>query len=238
MFRFDFRDKSMIPPILGTDNRDYLERLTLVLEREKIHPSGVVRLRDAAFCEERGIRQLSASAAHTALVENEDYQRLAHRFGTDGHVIRNGLAVFPTCTAVEYGQKVLLFDKTEAGDKELAKLLDGITEKFFEGKGKPKELGFYEVAPLDTRYRETMRDWQVASPEILNYGICTKRLDMTPTLRNFNRLRNLPLIKVPLTKEQERIMSQLVVRPDNTRFSGLNMSVKVPMKREKRGMKI
>ena len=83
-----------------------------------------------------------------------------------------------------------------------------------------------------------MRDWQVASPEILNYGICTKRLDMTPTLRNFNRLRNLPLIKVPLTKEQERIMSQLVVRPDNTRFSGLNMSGEVPMKREKRGMKI
>ena len=71
------------------------------LEREKIYPSGVVRLRDAAFCEERGIRQLSASAAHTALAENEDYQRLAHRFGTDGHVIRNGLAVFPTCTAVE-----------------------------------------------------------------------------------------------------------------------------------------
>ena len=101
MFRFDFRDKSMIPTILGTDNRDYLERLTPVLEREKIYPSGVVRLRDAAFCEERGIRQLSASAAHTALAENEDYQRLAHRFGTDGHVIRNGLAVFPTCTAVE-----------------------------------------------------------------------------------------------------------------------------------------
>ena len=156
----------------------------------------------------------------------------------DGHVIRNGLAVFPTYMAVEYGQKVLLFDKTEIGDKELAKLLDGITEKFFEGKGKPKELGFYEIAPLNAKYRSTMGDWQVASPEILNYGICTKRLDMAPTLRNFNRLRNLPLVKVPLTKEQERIMSQLVARPDNTRFSGPNMSVKVPMKRERRGMKI
>lgn len=238
MFRFDFRDKSMIPPILGTENRDYLERLTPVLEREKIHPSGVVRLRDAAFCEERGIRQLSASAAHTALVENEDYRRLAHRFGMDGHVIRNGLAVFPTYMAVEYGQKVLLFDKTEIGDKELTKLLDGITEKFFERKGKPKELEFYEVAPLDTRYRGTMGDWQVVSPEILNYGICTKRLDMAPTLRNFNRLRNLSLVKVPLTKEQERIMSKLVVQPDNTRFSGSNMSVKVPIKKERRRMKI
>ena len=237
MFRFDFKDKSLIPPILGTDNADYLERLMPVLERKRIHPSGVVRLRDAAFCEERGIRQLSASAAHTALAENEDYQRLAHRFGTDGHVIRNGLAGISTCTAVEYGQKVLLFDKTEAGDKELAKLLDGITEKFFEGKGKPKELGFYEVAPLDARYRGTMCDWQVTSPEILNYGICTKRLDMAPTLRNFNRLRNLPLVKVPLTKEQERIMSQLVARPDNTRFSGPNMSVKGPMERGRRGMK-
>lgn len=111
MFRFDFRDKSLIPPILGTDNADYLERLMPVLERERIHPSGVVRLRDAAFCEERGIVQLSSSAEHTALLENDDYKRLGHRFGMDGDVIRNGLAVFPTCTAVEYGQKVLLLGK-------------------------------------------------------------------------------------------------------------------------------
>ena len=102
MFRFDFRDKSLIPPILGTDNADYLERLMPVLERERIHPSGVVRLRDAAFCEERGIVQLSSSAEHTALLENDDYKRLGHRFGMDGDVIRNGLAVFPTCTVVEY----------------------------------------------------------------------------------------------------------------------------------------
>ena len=91
MFRFDFRDKSLIPPILGTDNADYLERLMPVLERERIHPSGVVRLRDAAFCEERGIVQLSSSAEHTALLENDDYKRLGHRFGMDGDVIRNGL---------------------------------------------------------------------------------------------------------------------------------------------------
>ena len=38
MFRFDFKDKGMIPPILGTDNADYLERLCPVLERERIHP--------------------------------------------------------------------------------------------------------------------------------------------------------------------------------------------------------
>ena len=80
MFRFDFKDKGMIPPILSTNNADYLERLCPVLEREKIHPSGVVRLRDAAFCEERGIEQLSSLAEHTALLENEDYKRLGHRF--------------------------------------------------------------------------------------------------------------------------------------------------------------
>lgn len=94
MFRFDFRDKSLIPPILGTDNADYLERLMPVLERERIHPSGVVRLRDAAFCEERGIVQLSSSAEHTALLENDDYKRLGHRFGMDGDVIRNGTGRF------------------------------------------------------------------------------------------------------------------------------------------------
>ena len=54
MFRFDFKDKSLIPPIFGTDNADYLEQLCPVLERENIYPLGVVRLRDAAFCEERG----------------------------------------------------------------------------------------------------------------------------------------------------------------------------------------
>ena len=76
MFRFDFKDKGRIPHILGMDNANYLERLCPVLEQEKIHPSGVVRLRDAAFCEERGIVQLSSLAAHTALLENEDYRRL------------------------------------------------------------------------------------------------------------------------------------------------------------------
>lgn len=106
MFRFDFRDKSKIPEIRATDNADYLQRLCPVLKQEKIHPSGIVRLRDAAFCCERGIAPLSVSAAHSALTENEDYNRLAYRFGMDGHVIRNGLAAFPTCTAVEFGKTV------------------------------------------------------------------------------------------------------------------------------------
>lgn len=98
MFRFDFKDKSLIPPIFGTDNADYLEQLCPVLERENIYPLGVVRLRDAAFCEERGIVHLSLSAEHTDLLENEDYRRLRHRFGMNGDVIRSGLAAFPpTC---------------------------------------------------------------------------------------------------------------------------------------------
>lgn len=137
MFRFDFRDKGMIPPILGTDNADYLQRLCPVLERERIHPSGVVRLRDAAFCEERGIVHLSSSAEHTALLENEDYKRLGHRFGMDGDVIRSGLAAFPTCTAVEYGRKVLLFDKTAGGDRMLDAFLKGLTERFLTASGSP-----------------------------------------------------------------------------------------------------
>ena len=115
MFSFDFKDKGMIPPILGTDNADYLERLCPVLEREKIHPSGVVRLRDAAFCEERGIEQLSSSAKHTALLENEDYRRLGHRFGMDGDVIRNGLAAFPTCMAWNTDEKYCCSTRRTAG---------------------------------------------------------------------------------------------------------------------------
>lgn len=153
MFRFDFKDKSLIPPIFGTDNADYLERLCPVLERENIYPSGVVRLRDAAFCEERGIVHLSLSAEHTALLENEDYRRLRHRFGMGGDVIRSGLAAFPTYMAVEHGRKVLLFDKTDGGDRMLDEFLSGLAERFFDGKRKPESLRFYEVAPLNAAYR-------------------------------------------------------------------------------------
>lgn len=238
MFRFDFRDKSMIPPIFGTANTDYLERLCPVLEREKVHPSGVVRLRDAAFCEERGIVQLSASAAHTALTENEDYKRLGHRFGMDGDVIRNGLAAFPTCTAVEYGQKVLLLGKSDKGDKALEEFLNDLTGRFFDGKRKPVELRFHEVAPLDAKYRMEIRDCKTASPEILRYGICTKRCDMAPTLRNFNRLRNLQLMRAPLTKEQERIVSLLVTRPDHVRFPDVEMKTGIPFKKKGQSMNI
>ena len=224
MFRFDFRDKSLIPPILGTDNADYLERLMPVLERERIHPSGVVRLRDAAFCEERGIVQLSSSAEHTALLENDDYKRLGHRFGMDGDVIRNGLAVFPTCTAVEYGQKVLLLGKTDKGDKALEEFLNGLTGHFFDGKRKPEELRFHEVAPLDAEFR----------PEI---GAC-KRCDMAPTLRNFNRLRNLQLMRAPLSKEQQRIVSLLVTRPDNVRFPETEVKTSMPFKKKGQSINI
>ena len=171
MFRFDFKDKGMIPPILGTDNTDYLERLCPVLERERIHPSGVVRLRDAAFCEERGIEHLSSSAEHTALLENDDYKRLGHRFGMDGDVIRSGLAAFPTCMAVEYGGKVLLFDKTDGGDRMLDAFLSGLAERFFDGKRKPRSLRFYEVAPLDAAYRAKIGDGQTGSLGMVTMGI-------------------------------------------------------------------
>lgn len=238
MFRFDFKDKGLIPAILGTDNADYLERLCPVLEREKVHPSGVVRLRDAAFCEERGIVQLSSLAEHTALLENEDYKRLGHRFGMDGDVIRNGLAAFPTCMAVEYGRKVLLFGKTDGGDKMLDEFLNDLVGHFFDGKQKPGELRFHEVAPLDAKFRAEIGDCKPVSPEILQYGICTKRCGMAPTLRNFNRLRNLQLMSAPLTKEQERIVSSLVARPDNVRFQNVEMKVRTPAKRKGQGMNI
>ena len=172
MFRFDFRDKGMIPPILGTDNADYLERLCPVLERERIHPSGVVRLRDAAFCEERGIAHLSSSAEHMTLLENEDYRRLGHRFGMDGDVIRNGLAAFPTCMVVEYEGKVLLFDKTDSGDRMLDAFLSRLAERFFDGKRKSGSLRFYEVAPLDAAYRAKIGDGQTVSSDMVRYGIC------------------------------------------------------------------
>lgn len=88
------------------------------------------------FAEERGIVQLSASATHTTLMENEDYKRLGHRFGMDGDVIRNGLAAFPTCTAVEYGQKVLLLGKSDKGDNGSGRVSDDLDRALFRRKTK------------------------------------------------------------------------------------------------------
>ena len=184
----------MIPPILGTDNTDYLERLCPVLVRERIHPSGVVRLRDAAFCEERGIEHLSSSAEHTALLEN--------------------------------------------GDRMLDAFLSGLAERFFDGKRKPRSLRFYEVAPLDAAYRAKIGDGQTVSSDMVRYGICVACCDMAPTLRNFNRLRNLQRQPVPLTGEQERIVSSLVARPDNVRFPNVEMRVRIPAKGKGQRMNI
>lgn len=71
------------------------------------------------------------------LLENEDYRRLGHRFGMDGDVIRNGLAAFPTCMVVEYEGKVLLFDKTDSGDRMLDAFLSRLAERFLTASGNP-----------------------------------------------------------------------------------------------------
>ena len=61
-----------------------------------------------------------------------------------GTPFRNGrgcdtqrLAAFPTCMAVEYGRKVLLFDKTDGGDRILDEFLSGLAERFLMASGNP-----------------------------------------------------------------------------------------------------
>lgn len=236
MFRFDFKDKSKIPEIMATDNADYLQRLCPVLKQEKIHPSSVVRLRDVAFCEERGIAPLSASAEHSVLAENEDYKRLAHRYGMDGHVIRSGLAAFPTCTVVKYGKNVLLFSKDKAGDEALNKFLQERTTDFFNKKARPEELHIYEVAPLDAAFRFNLKDCQKVSPDLLKYGICIVQQEMTPTLRNFNRLMNCLPERLPLTGEQERAVSVLITQPDRVKYPA--MAKVIPFNKKEQGIKL
>lgn len=94
------------------------------------------------------------------------------------------------------------------------------------------------MAPLDAKFRAEIGDCKTASPDILRYGICTKRCGMAPTLRNFNRLRNLQLMSAPLTKEQERIVSMLVTRPDNVRFPDMEVKTRIPFKKKKQSMNI
>ena len=139
---------------------------------------------------------------------------------------------------MEYGQKVFLLGKTDKGDKALEEFLNDLAGHFFDGKRKPGELRFHEVAPLDAKYRAEIGDCKTASPDILRYGICTKRCGMAPTLINFNRLRNLQLMSAPLTKEQERIVSMLVTRPDNVRFPDMEVKTRIQFKKKGQSINI
>lgn len=120
----------------------------------------------------------------------------------------------------------------------MEEFLNGLTGHFFDGKRKPEELRFHEVAPLDAEFRAEIGDCKTTSPDILRYGICTKRCDMAPTLRNFNRLRNLQLMRAPLSKEQQRIVSLLVTRPDNVRFPETEVKTSMPFKKKGQSINI
>lgn len=94
------------------------------------------------------------------------------------------------------------------------------------------------MAPLNAACRAKIGDGQTVSSDMVRYGICVACCDMAPTLRNFNRLRNLQRQPMPLTGEQERIVSSLVARPDNVRFPNVEMRVRIPAKRKGQGMNI
>ena len=93
-----------------------------------------------------------------------------------------------------------LADMMAVGTHE--EFLNDLTVHFLDGKRKPKELRLHEVAPLAAKFRAEIGDCKTASPDIFRYGICTKRCDMAPTLRNFNRLGDLQLVCAPLPNER------------------------------------
>lgn len=204
MFRYDFKNRSLIPSIKD-DNADYLLRLSPVLARENIQPVNVMRLRDAAFCIEHRIPLFTEEAEHRVLRNNEEYNRLADRYGTDRFVIRGGQAIFPTYTAVECGSDIFLFTKTRTGDAALHDYLQYQANSFFGDKLQPDKLRLYDIAPAgvdlshkaDTRTQFTNLlnrsagkksmfeiDCQFSS-EMLRYGICTAEFPMYPSIENY-----------------------------------------------------
>ena len=115
--------------------------------------------------------------------------------------------------------------------------LNDLTVHFLDEKRKPKELRLHEVAPLDAKLGEKSGDYKTASPDIFRYGICTKRCDMAPTLRKFNRLGDLRLVCAPLLNERW-IVSPPVARPDNARFPPPEVKTRIPFKKKKQSMNI
>ena len=90
--------------------------------KENIQPVNVMRLRDAAFCIEHRIPLFTEEAEHRALRNNEEYNRLADRYGTDRFVIRGGQAIFPTYTAVECGSDYFSFHQNKNRGCSFARL--------------------------------------------------------------------------------------------------------------------
>lgn len=154
----------------------------------------------------------------------------------DGYVIRNGLAVFPTCTAVEYGKQVMLFSKTTEGEEALQPYFQHRTDHFFKNR-ESDVLKIYDIAPLDANLRSNLPTYGTVSPVLLKYGICTAQYNMVPTLMNYNHFINGMSDASLRTSEYNRqVVLSLVTKSDNTRH--IPKANVIPFKRKERGINL
>ena len=65
---------------------------------------------------------------------------------------------------------------------------------------------------------------------------CTVRQEMTSTLRNFNRLMNRLSERLPLTGEQEQVVSVLNSRPDKAEYQAVAKTG--PFKKKEQSIKL
>lgn len=151
MFRFDNPDRELRGKIYhDTDGQDYIKQLSDELHRQGVMPTDCVRLRDAAFCLEHGIDPLSEEGRHDALLRNPTFQQEAERYGSGVHVIRNGLALFPTMTVIQAPQGLLLFSNASTVFDWMQKFADS----FFECGRNAGQMQMWDVALLDRTFMQ------------------------------------------------------------------------------------
>lgn len=149
MFRFDNPDRELRGKIFNdVVGENYIKQLSDELHRQGVMPTDCVRLRDAAFCLEHGIDPLSAEGRHDSLLKNPTFQQEAERYGSGVHVIRNGLALFPTMTVIQTPLGLLLFSNASTVFDWMQKFADS----FFERGRKAGQMHLWDVAPLDRTF--------------------------------------------------------------------------------------
>lgn len=190
-----------VPELAERSGRDYFRHLAAVFSRQGIAPQNIVRLRDAVFCREKQIPLLGFDAEHIMLAKRPDYLKTQQGYGAYLPELRGVLPEFKACNAVRMEQGVLLFSRSDKGDKLLGDLLQYHSLHFFDPELKEKSIGVYQLPLFDPSLKSlvdrytphvTRDDWQntrmqglpqeiFANHSALANGVLTKGYDFSPT---------------------------------------------------------
>ena len=135
LFRYDFPDAGKLPRELRRPvNELSFDTICHATARQGIRPTRIVTLRDARYCQQKGIDPLSFDA--------ETKTRIGFR-------LEYGLGQtesFPTCRAVDTGHGVLLYDPDHSVGREAYRsFMQHCADHFFDPEMTLERLRIYDL---------------------------------------------------------------------------------------------